>query len=91
MPRKGTKKPPNRHMHVYAAQANLEEKLAIWQEVLRTGDLTDDERSTHDLEERMSQLRSNGRKQKKEHELDANVFEPVQQQQNEEAHSLDAL
>ncbi len=87
MPRKAAKK--NRHMDVYAARATLEEKLAIWQEVLRTGDLTDDERSTHDLEERMSQLRSNGRKQKKEHELDANVFEPMAS--NEEAHSVGAL
>ena len=88
MPRNAAKK--NRHMDVYAARANLEEKLAIWQEVLRTGELTDDERSTYSLEERMSRLpKSNGRKKIKEHELDANVFEPVAS--NEEAHSAQTL
>ena len=77
-------------MNVYAARAKLEEQLAIWKEVLRTGELTDDERSTYSLEERMSRLpKSNGARKRTSTHYDANAFEPVAT--NEEAHSATTL
>ena len=86
MPRKPTKK--NRLMDVLAASDKLTEKLDVWREAVRSDSLTQEERSMFALVKPAFVDEQNGRKKKKEHELDANVFEPMAS--NEEAHSVGA-
>ena len=76
MPRRPAKR--NRYMDVLAAQEQLDEKLAAWMEALRANDLNEEERSMHELAQRMAGGSGNGRRKKRDPSIDSNVFEPVQ-------------
>ena len=76
-------------MDVIADSNRLRESIAIWQHALKTDSLSQAERDMFALlRPAFGDEQRNGRKKIQEHELDANVFEPVAS--NKEAHSVGA-